>query len=945
ASDTPAAILILTVNPKAYLATLSGLWPLPHNIGEIELLRGGIDESTGSDHPVTKHSLIRLRAVPGTPWTLRVSEDRARSDAVIHDLAIKSGGISLLMVVSILMITRIVQGRARRKGGQQQVWLQAHEHFRGTFEQVAVGLAYTDAECRILKTNAKLCELLGKTADDLIGVTFKSLHLADGRTDQSDHLRVLLEGKLDRLELDKPYLRSAQTLLWFHITISLFLNEDGSAGYFIWVFEDITRRHEAEESLLASESIYKALFEHSPIALMEQDYSVAMQVMKELKTRGIQDIPSYLAEDADKLGNLAALVRITHMNKDAQKLLGVSTDREIPESLSCHYLPESFPVLVRQLNSLLNDCVQVREEMPLMTASGQTIWTLAHLAILPGHEKDYRRGLVSFIDITERQQIEQRLLSLNAELELRVAARTAELMDTAAEQRAIFESVFSGIYWLKDWLIVRCNQRLGEIYGYNPEEMMGQPVGIFHPDTESFQAAQPYYDLIGLGETVRFDMPQIRKDGAALFCRVSGRLLDAANPEKGSVWVVEDITQEHEMTEALLIAKNSAETANRSKNTFLANIGHEIRTPLNAILGYSHLLQNDLPEWRHRDKLKRISVAAQHLLEIINDIQDISKIEAGKFTVDHARFSLDETLNIVYNLVVERADTKGLEIISDINPEVSTEYIGDSLRLGQVLLNLLSNAVKFTHQGFVRVRATSIPGTDPSISTVRFEVTDTGVGIDPEAQTRLFRPFEQADDSINRQFGGTGLGLALSRRLIQMMGGQIGLWSTPGKGSTFWFTLPLKTCVDLLYSGHSMVLSKPVRGLLVDDQPLTRVAVGRLLTYLGVAVDCVESGVAALEYLAEADTQGKPYDLAIIDCKMPGMTGVEVINRIDQRYWVKKPLCLLMLTTLTDCAQQAGFFLTKPITRGELRETLTRMLKEHTVPNLITTIQPIAIPT
>ncbi|MGI9211866.1 MAG: PAS domain-containing protein, partial [Methylococcaceae bacterium] len=216
ASDIPAAILILTVNPKAYLATLSGLWPLTHNVGKIELLRSGIDESTGFVHTQTEASLIRLRAVPGTPWTLRVSEDRAGLDAVIHDLAIKIGGISLLMVVSILMITRIVQGRARRKGGQQQALLQAHEHFRGTFEQVAVGLAYTDAEYRILKTNAKLCELLGKTADNLIGVTFKSLHLAVGRADQSDHLRVLLDGKLDRLELDKPYLRSAETLLWFH---------------------------------------------------------------------------------------------------------------------------------------------------------------------------------------------------------------------------------------------------------------------------------------------------------------------------------------------------------------------------------------------------------------------------------------------------------------------------------------------------------------------------------------------------------------------------------------------------------------------------------------------------------------------------------------------------------------------------------------------------------
>lgn len=944
-SDTPVAILITSVNPNASLATLSALWPISPPVGQIELLRGQLHKSPDSSLTATEAPIIRLRAVPGTSWTVKVSQNRAVVDDVLYPLAVKTGGISLLIVAFILMIAAFVHDRARRMEARKQALPQAHDHFRGTFEQVAVGLAYTDAECRILKTNAKLCEMLGKTSDALIGVTFKSLHLTDGRSDQSDHLRALLDGTQHRLELDKPYLSSAEKLVWFHITISLFFHEDGSAGYFIWVFEDITRRHEAEESLLASESIYKALFEHSPVALIEQDYSEAVQIIKELKARGIEDIPSYLAEDTDRLGNLAALVRITLMNQDAQKLLGIVPGSEMPESLFSHYLPESYPVFIRQLNSLLDDSVQVREEMPLMTMSGQSICTLSHLAILPGYKKDYRRGLVSLMDITERQQTEQRLLSLNAELESRVAVRTAQLMDTAAEQHAIFESVFSGIYLLKNWHIVRCNQRLGEIYGYRPEEMVGQTVGIFHPDTESFRAAQAYYDLTGQGETVRFDVSQIRKDGTALFCRVSGRLLEADAPEKGSVWVVEDITQEHQMTEDLLIAKNSAEMANRSKNTFLANIGHEIRTPLNAILGYSHLLQNDLPEWRHRDKLKRISVAAQHLLEIVNDIQDISKIEAGKLTVDNARFSLDETLSMVYNLVVEQADGKGLEIISDIAPELSTDHMGDALRLGQILLNLLSNAVKFTHEGFIQVKATSVPGTDSLTTVMRVEVTDTGVGIEPEAQGRLFRPFEQADDSINRQFGGTGLGLALSRGLVQMMGGQIGLWSTPGKGSTFWFTLPLKACVDVLYSGYSMKLPKPVRGLLVDDQPLARAAVGRLLVHLGVAVDNAESGVAALECLAEADAQGKPYELAIIDCKMPGMTGIELINRIDQRYRDKKPLCLLMLTTLTDCAQQAGYFLTKPITLTGLGETLVRVMKETTQPKIMTTVQTTAIPT
>lgn len=974
------AIIILTIDPDIYLYSSISHWPLQKPSGQIILARQEKDElvllsSTGFGKnllslgfPVDNidtgfknqadfdgmSMLYSARPVPETPWVLLATEAREEIEHENQRLALQIWVITLLITVALLTFLYVFWRRhlwlsERRELAQELALRQANGYFRGTFEQAAVGIAHTDLEGRIQQINRKLCDFLGHEPDILTGTTFKSLYLAESRLSNMDYLKLLIEGKINKFEMDKPYLRQQEKILWFHITISLFSNSDGTPGYFIWVFEDMTQRHHAEQSLIASESVYKALFEHSPIALIESDYSIAMRVISELEGRGIPDIQVYLLENPDRLRNMAALVRITNLNQGAARLLELLPDQAMPNSLSEYFNTESFEVFVRELDGLMSARSIVQEEMPLVTTTGRQIWITTHLAILPGHDSDYQRVLVSLIDITERKQMESKLLSMNAELESRVDSRTAELMsktlelqDTYAEQQAIFESVSSGICLLKDRIIVRYNKRLAEIYGYNPDEILNKPVSDFYPDSNTYLSAVDYYEYIEDGMTVRFDLPQVRKDGSPLYCRVSGRLLDIAAPDKGSVWVMDDITQEHKMTEDLVVAKNTAETANQSKSTFLANMSHELRTPLNAIIGYTHLLHQDSSDWRQKDHLQRISDAAQHLYDIINDILDLSKIEAGKFTLESAELRLDDILEKVYNLVVEKADTKGLEIVSDIDPRLSSVFLGDALRLGQVLLNLLSNAVKFTETGLIKVTAQFMSEDAGGVVTIRFEVWDTGVGIDNDAQSRLFRPFEQADDSITRQFGGTGLGLAICHRLVQMMGGAIGLASVLGEGSSFWFTLPMQRCGAVKVPEWLRRRQDRLRGLVVDDQPAVSEVLVKMLNYLEIEVDAVESGQMALARIVEANAGGKAYDFVIIDCKMPGMTGIEVSTQMRALTLEKNPACLMMLSPVSQCSQSVNWFeqgngndcyLPKPVTLTSLQGCLSRVLNPWIAPD------------
>lgn len=334
-----------------------------------------------------------------------------------------------------------------------------------------------------------------------------------------------------------------------------------------------------------------------------------------------------------------------------------------------------------------------------------------------------------------------------------------------------------------------------------------------------------------------------------------------------------------ERTSALAAAKEAAEVANRAKSAFLANMSHEIRTPMNAILGLTHLLKRSVHDPGQQDKLVKVDSAARHLLAIINDILDISKIEAGKLRLERVEFDIDSLLRNVCALTAERSHAKGLEVVLDITPALRGKLIGDPTRLSQVLLNYVGNAIKFTERGSVIIRA-RVEQEDALQILVVFEVEDTGIGISRENQSRLFQAFEQADGSTTRQYGGTGLGLAINRRLAEMMGGQVGVSSEPGKGSMFWFSARLsKEIVDKDHSDHCILANKSV--VIVDDHAAARAALRAMLEQLGAHVDAYGSAEEAARHFEGTGHRDK-HDFMFVDWAMPQTNGLELAERARQ---------------------------------------------------------------
>jgi two-component system sensor histidine kinase/response regulator len=403
---------------------------------------------------------------------------------------------------------------------------------------------------------------------------------------------------------------------------------------------------------------------------------------------------------------------------------------------------------------------------------------------------------------------------------------------------------------------------------------------------------------------------------------------------RGYLCVVQDVTVRRELEAEMHRARRSAEEASRMKSDFLANMSHEIRTPMNGIVGMTHLaLRTDLSP-QQRDYLKKIQMSGQHLLHIINDILDLSKIEAGKMEIECTEFDLETALAGVVNLIGNKAAEKGLELVLDIASDVPVNVIGDSLRVGQILINYANNALKFTERGeidlIVRVREHS----DTHV-VLSFAVRDTGIGIADEEQSRLFQNFSQGDATTTRRFGGTGLGLAISKRLAQLMDGDVGVESVPGEGSTFWFTARFGIGRT---EKRALMPATDLRGkrvLVVDDNDNARQVMGEMLQSMSFAVDVVSSGGEAVAAVGREDGRGHAYDLVVMDWHMPGMNGIEASRQIQGLPLAEPPHVLLVTAygreDVFHQARDAGIrdILVKPLNASVLFDTVIRILENN----------------
>jgi two-component system, sensor histidine kinase and response regulator len=492
--------------------------------------------------------------------------------------------------------------------------------------------------------------------------------------------------------------------------------------------------------------------------------------------------------------------------------------------------------------------------------------------------------------------------------------------------------------------------------GYSRDEVIGQNPRILHSGNTPAETYEGMWEKLIQGKSWKGEFCNRRKDGATYteFAHISP-IMSPEGEISHFVAVKEDITEkkiiakeldEHrhhleglvaQRTNELVEARHKAEIASQVKSEFLANMSHEIRTPMNAIIGLTHLMQRDKPEPAQLEKLIKIDNAAGHLLSIINDILDLSKIEAEKITLEESDFNLISIFEHILSLSQEQALTKGLKISVNVNIEQKW-FKGDSTRLRQALLNYVANAIKFTEKGSITLSARVLQAFDEDV-LIKFEVQDTGIGIESGHLNDLFNAFEQADASTTRMFGGTGLGLAITRRLAQLMGGEAGAESEPGRGSTFWFTARLKRGHIIGLIGHVeetidaeneiREYYQSARILLVEDNEINAEVASELLSDAGLVVDIATDGQQAVEKVKAHD-----YDVVLMDVQMPVMDGLEA-TRIIHSMKDKMSLPVLAMTANVfaddeEACRQATMndFVAKPVNPENLFSTLIKWLPD-----------------
>ncbi len=554
--------------------------------------------------------------------------------------------------------------------------------------------------------------------------------------------------------------------------------------------------------------------------------------------------------------------KITFVNPAACRMLGYSADEFIDQGLHSliHYSHEdgsSYPREECSMHQSVSRGTISHVDNEVLWRKDGTSCPVAYSSNPIRKDGSVVGAVVTFRDITDRRRAEQALADSER--------RTRRILDTANEG-----------FWLvdNDAVTLTANPALCTILGRPQEQIVGQQILDF-VDEENRKIFVAQLEERKRGKSGAYEISLQRPDGVNVPCLISATpFLDDKGAKYGSFALVTDITDRKQADEQMRRAKEMAEEATRMKSDFLANMSHEIRTPMNAVIGMAHLaLQTELTP-KQADYVRKIQRSAHSLLGIINDILDFSKIEAGKMRMETVDFSLDEVLDNVSTVVGVKVHEKDLEFLMDTSQDVPMALVGDPLRLGQVLINLCNNAVKFTQEGEI-VISTKVVEMDEKSVTLSFCVRDTGVGLTEEQKGKLFQAFSQADMSTTRKYGGTGLGLTISKRFVNMMGGDIWVESEPGKGSRFVFTAKFGLARNV--SRRHLEPSVDLRGmrvLVVEDNASSREILQTLLESMSFEVSVAasaEEGIAELEKEAEA----RPYRLVVMDWRMPGMDGIK----------------------------------------------------------------------
>ncbi|MFH1136778.1 MAG: PAS domain S-box protein [Pseudomonadota bacterium] len=684
-------------------------------------------------------------------------------------------------------------------------------------------------------------------------------------------------------------------------SITLIRNSDGFAVGYRGIGRDITERRKSEEELARHRFHLEQLVEERTSKLTETNRALSEEVEERVQAeKALRESEERTRAIIDSAPNPMLVYdnegRVNYLNSRFIELFGWTLDEL--SSGGAAYIPED----IIEENDLMLQRLQAGErvlgvETKRLTKLGQVLDVSMGAAFFG--DKDGRRiGHITILqDITERKKAEQAV----KESERRIRS----IMESAPDPMVVYDNE-----GLPDYI----NPAFTRVFGWTLDELKGRRIDYVPPDCRA--ETERMIGRLGKGETLHgLETKRLTKSGLVLDISISASVFrDGDGRLMGNVTTLQNITQRKQAEEALRQAKEKAEEATRAKGEFLANMSHEIRTPMNAIIGLTSLaLKMDLPP-KPRDYLARIESSSRSLLGIINDILDFSKIEAGKLDLEKTEFSLAGVLDRVSDMFGERSVEKMIEFNIFSSPDIPLALVGDSLRLEQVLINLTTNAFKFTEKGEVAISVNPAPATAGKVR-LQFTVRDTGIGINQEKIPLLFEAFTQEDGSTTRKYGGTGLGLTISRRLAEMMGGEITVTSEQGRGSAFTF--------DAVFDRAEAPTVPPpardlqgLRVLVVDDNNTAREILEAYLQSLGAEPVSAASGAEALDKLM---SRREKIDMVILDWKMPPPDGLETLKTIRSEPTLAD-LPVIMMTAfgrddICPKSREAGAnsFLTKPI--------------------------------
>ena len=760
-----------------------------------------------------------------------------------------------------------------------------------------IGVYTSTPQGRFLAVNSAMADMFGYASPENMISSVKNISAQlyiDSRDREEFISNLNARGRVTDHEMRMK--RRDGSVMWVSSNARAIHGKEG--GLFQGFMTDITRRKEAEEALIVSERRHRIIFENSPLGMI------------------LFDSDGTIVDCNDAL--------VALMGSSRERLIGFDATRL------------ESPIARAGLQRALGGHPAFIEGEYTSVTGGVTRMLRANFKpLLPGRSPT--GAIATLEDITEQTNMQK------------------AMQDRDALQRTLLDILPMGVALIDEEsrTIERANEHLGSLIGAPTEDLIG------HSCRETLCAAKHDDKACGcempMADSAHCELQ--RSDGSRLWVIKKVKRIEFEGRSKLLECVVDisdrrraeeklhDFAKQMELKSVELDnARLKAEQAAREKDAFLSRMSHEIRTPLNGVIGMTGLLEETRLDDTQRRYVRTLRTSGESLMEVVNDILDLSRIESGNIELENLDFDLRAMLDDIASMLAVKAAEKELELISSADPDVPERFTGEPGFLRQIITNLAGNALKFTAQGEVEIRvaladgaAQNLEAGQPGSRPVKllFTIRDTGMGIEPDRLERIFQDFSQADASITRRFGGSGLGLAISKRLVELLGGEIGVQSIPEKTSTFWFTIPMQVATPLTIDKPGTGGLQRLRTLVVDDNTTSRENLLARFTAWGMRPEEAGNGPAALDMLRQAAAQGDPYRLVFVDASMPGMDG-EAFGRAVDAEPAFQATRLVLMTSLKRhgndrCYRQSGFSasLYKPVSHGELLACLNALTKKH----------------